>query len=333
MKKDTIAVLIVFVVLIGGSTLIYNNYKAQSGVSAPLSTDTKPQNTKPDNTEAKSTPANTQEEQEKQEQEQEEQDMQAPDFTVTDKDGNEVKLSSLFGKPIVLNFWASWCPPCKSEMPEFQKVYEDLGDEVQFVMIDSVDGQRETKENGEKYINENGFTFPVYYDLIYNNDGDKQTASFGDAVVNYGIRAFPTSVFIDKDGNVVTGAEGAINEETLRKGIDLIMNSETQSATYKTITPEDAKKIIEGTEPYVLLDVRTQSEFDEGHIKGAKLIPDFEIVEKSSTELPDKDALIIIYCRSGARSAGASKALISMGYTNVYDLGGIIDWPYETVKN
>lgn len=257
--------------------------------------------------------------------------IKAIDFLVTDKDGNEVKLSSLFGKPIVLNFWASWCPPCKSEMPEFQKVYEELGDEVQFVMIDAVDGQRETKEKGSQYISDNNFTFPVYYDLIYNTDGDKKTEVFGDAVINYGIRAFPTSIFIDRDGNIVTATEGAIDENTLRREIDLIMNSESTSAKYKKISPEEAKKIMEQSNPYTLLDVRTQSEFDTGHIEGAKLIPDYEIVEKSSEQLLDKEALIIIYCRSGVRSAAATKALISIGYTNVYDFGGIIDWPYEIV--
>ena len=104
-----------------------------------------------------------------------------------------------------------------------------------------------------------------------------------------------------------------------------------QTSDYKKITPEEAKIIIDSTTPYILVDVRTESEYREGHIKGAALIPNTEIAKRAEKELPDKSALIIVYCRSGARSAAASNDLLDMGYTNVYDLGGIIDWPYETV--
>lgn len=134
----------------------------------------------------------------------------APDFTVLDADGNTVKLSDMFGKPIVLNFWASWCLACKSEMPEFDKVYKETGDDVTFMMIDLVDGQQETKEKGEQYIKKQDFSFPVYFDI-------KQ-----DAADTYGIVSLPTTIFIDKDGYIITGAEGAIDAKTLKNGIDLI---------------------------------------------------------------------------------------------------------------
>ncbi|MBE6083288.1 MULTISPECIES: TlpA family protein disulfide reductase [Tissierellales] len=134
----------------------------------------------------------------------------APDFTVLDADGNTVKLSDMFGKPIVLNFWASWCLACKSEMPEFNKVYKETGDDVTFMMIDLVDGQQETKEKGEQYIKKQDFSFPVYFDI-------KQ-----DAADTYGIVSLPTTIFIDKDGYIITGAEGAIDAKTLKNGIDLI---------------------------------------------------------------------------------------------------------------
>jgi rhodanese-related sulfurtransferase len=84
---------------------------------------------------------------------------------------------------------------------------------------------------------------------------------------------------------------------------------------------------------YILLDVRTEEEFKERHIKGAVLIPDFQIKQRAETELTDKNALILIYCRSGRRSANSARRLIEMGYTNVYDFGGIIDWPYDTVRD
>ncbi|MEA5013698.1 MAG: rhodanese-like domain-containing protein [Candidatus Limiplasma sp.] len=81
---------------------------------------------------------------------------------------------------------------------------------------------------------------------------------------------------------------------------------------------------------YILLDVRTQGEFDAGHIPGAILIPDFELASRAEAELPQKDAVILLYCRSGNRSASSARTLVEMGYTNVYDFGGINSWPYET---
>lgn len=83
----------------------------------------------------------------------------------------------------------------------------------------------------------------------------------------------------------------------------------------------------------IVLDVRTPEEFQTGHIAGALLIPDTEIVNKAPSLLTDKSAVILVYCRSGRRSALASEALIQLGYRNVYDFGGIIDWPYEVVTD
>jgi thiol-disulfide isomerase/thioredoxin len=135
----------------------------------------------------------------------------APDITVVNAAGDGVKLSDMAGKPVVLNFWASWCPPCKSEMPIFDKAYAEYGDEVTFMMVDLVDGARETVETGAAYVAEQGYTFPVYFDTS------------GAAAAAYGVSALPSTLFIDKDGNIVTGARGAINEDTLRMGIDFIL--------------------------------------------------------------------------------------------------------------
>ena len=101
---------------------------------------------------------------------------------------------------------------------------------------------------------------------------------------------------------------------------------------YQTITAEEAMEMMEKNDSYILLDVRTEEEFSEGHIEGAILIPDYELKEQAETKLPDKDALILIYCRSGRRSALAAKDLSDMGYTQVYDFGGIINWPYDTIS-
>ena len=102
--------------------------------------------------------------------------------------------------------------------------------------------------------------------------------------------------------------------------------------TYEQISAEEAKKIMDSGAEYVLIDARTDEEFDAGHIEGAIVIPEYEITERAEAEIPDKDTLILVYCRSGRRSKIASDALVALGYTNVKEFGGIIDWPYETVK-
>lgn len=105
-----------------------------------------------------------------------------------------------------------------------------------------------------------------------------------------------------------------------------------KSSAYKQITAEQAKTIMDTEKDYVIIDARTEEEFAEGHIENAILIPEYEIAERAEKELPDKDALILVYCRSGRRSKIASEELVKLGYINVKEFGGIIDWPYETVK-
>ena len=102
--------------------------------------------------------------------------------------------------------------------------------------------------------------------------------------------------------------------------------------TYEQISGEQAKALMDSEKDYVIIDARTQEEFDGGHIPGAVLIPEYEIAQRAENELPDKDQLILVYCRSGRRSKIASQALVDLGYTNVKEFGGIIDWEYETVK-
>ena len=102
-----------------------------------------------------------------------------------------------------------------------------------------------------------------------------------------------------------------------------------QGAVYVNITVEKAKQIMDSEEGYIILDVRTQEEYDEGHIPGATQISHEEIAEKAEDVLTDKDQLILVYCRSGRRSKIAAEALVELGYTNIKEFGGIIDWPYE----
>ncbi len=132
----------------------------------------------------------------------------APDFTAYDADGNAVQLSDYFGKPLVLNFWASWCGPCKSEMPAFQQAYEQE-DGVQFLLV-NMTGGRETQADAEALLAEEGYTFPVLFDLDL------------DAAMTYGVTALPTTYFLDAEGNLVAWAQGAIDAETLQKGLSMI---------------------------------------------------------------------------------------------------------------
>jgi rhodanese-related sulfurtransferase len=104
----------------------------------------------------------------------------------------------------------------------------------------------------------------------------------------------------------------------------------SENAGYMCITPQEAKKIMDTQEGYVILDTRTEEEYETGHIPGAIVISHEQIKEKAEQVLTDKDQLILVYCRSGRRSKLAAQDLVDLGYTNVKEFGGIIDWPYET---
>ena len=123
----------------------------------------------------------------------------------------------------------------------------------------------------------------------------------------------------DSSIGIIGGADGPTSIIVAEKG---------EKAMYEQITPEEAKKIMDSGEEHIILDTREQDEFDEGHIPGAILIPYTEIEERSEEMLPDKDAQILVYCRSGRRSKIASESLSKLGYTNVKEFGGIIDWTW-----
>lgn len=135
----------------------------------------------------------------------------APSFPMEDAQGNTVQLSDLLGeKPVFLNFWASTCPPCKQEMPDIQSLYEQYGDQIQFVLVNVGTAMNDTREKAESYLEEEGFTFPVYYDVDYQ------------AITAYGINSFPFSFFIDAQGNVVTYGRGMLSDSLLQKGLNRI---------------------------------------------------------------------------------------------------------------
>ena len=134
----------------------------------------------------------------------------AVDFRVLDWEGNTVKLSDFYGKPIVVNFWASWCPPCKAELPDFEAACKAYEGEVTFLMVNLTDGDRETVEIAKSYISAQGYTFPVYFDTTY------------EAAYVYGISSIPQTYFINAEGEIVARATGMINAAQLEQGIGMI---------------------------------------------------------------------------------------------------------------
>lgn len=134
---------------------------------------------------------------------------ETPYFSVLDADGKSVELSDMKGKKTVINFWATWCGYCVKEMPHFQTLFDEMGDKVNFMMIDLTDGRQETREMADAFIAEKGFTFPVYYDSDLNS-----------AAAAFGLISVPLTVLIDENGNQLDYHLGAMDEATLREFIE-----------------------------------------------------------------------------------------------------------------
>ncbi len=134
----------------------------------------------------------------------------APDFAVLSENSEVVQFSDFAGKPIVINFWATWCGPCRSEFPAFQKAYETHGEDVHFMMINLTDGSRDTVQSVKAFAEEYRYTFPIYFDTGYN------------AANAYGISPIPVSVFINAEGEIVQKHTGAMTEAQLTQYLSMI---------------------------------------------------------------------------------------------------------------
>ncbi len=185
MKQSTynlIVTILVLVIVIGGGTLLYRNLQDKVEIQIPEESATVDPNAE-----------------------------YAPDFTVQDSSDGIYSLSDFLGTPVLLNFWSSNCPPCMSEMPLFQTAWETYGDRVQFLIVNLTDGYNDTFASAMKVVEENGYTFPVFFD----------TTSAG--AYAYGIRSIPMTYFIDANGVIVSEHLGMLTEATLEAGIQSIL--------------------------------------------------------------------------------------------------------------
>ena len=137
----------------------------------------------------------------------------AVDFSFTDGDGEEHQLSELFGKPTIINFFATWCPPCRAELPYFDAAYQDYGDRINFVVLDLVDSGDETVQNGLDFLASNGYSFPLYFDSSFEGYGA------------YGSGYVPVTVLISADGGLVESHTGGLSQSELQEMIDRLLNS------------------------------------------------------------------------------------------------------------
>lgn len=221
MKKGTIILLAVLVILIGAAGFGYNKLKSAS-VETQTSAAQQEQNNQ-ESGDAKEGEQTQDSGQSEDSQGSNAKKVAAPDFTVFDLEENKVTLEEFKGRPMVINFWASWCKYCVQEMGDFQKVYEEFEDtDIHFMMINGTDGRMETREKAIKYWTDNGYTMPIYFDeAMAGRDGLTINDS---ANAQYPIQGYPTTVFVDREGNIAGIAPGMLHGDQLRLLVEFIMD-------------------------------------------------------------------------------------------------------------
>lgn len=197
----------------------------------------------------------------------------ADDFTVYDENGNEVKLSDYIGKPLVVNFWASWCPPCKREMPLFQEAIDQYSEEAVFLMINETDGGRETMDTAQAFLEENGYDMDVFYDL----DGDAGNV--------YNVLYLPRTLLIDENGNIVEDHVGEISETELISAIEKIVNPDNVSQDSLDAYQDMAITYTFGDTTETADNAKIMSWLK---VKGSKVTVDQQKVEEYVAELASK---------------------------------------------
>ena len=204
-KKALLITVVVFSLVLLGAGMLYRGLADKVTIGSLATTPAQPRETQPQQTQSPEAQGETSAPEET-----EAPDYSAPDFTMLDGEGNEVSLLDFVGKPIILNFWASWCGPCKMEMPDIQKAYETYGEEIHFLIVNCTDGSRETVDTAKDFLAGQDYTFPVYFD----------TTSMG--AYTYGASCIPLTFFINAEGNLEAYYMGAMSESILQKGIEMI---------------------------------------------------------------------------------------------------------------
>ncbi len=200
----TISLLLFVVLLLVGSVFLYRHLTSLYDLAADLAAQTGSPAEEAESGAAESEPPA--------EIPDEESDLEpAADFAMTDRNGDACKLSDYFGKPVIINFWATWCGPCQAELPYFQDAYAEYGDQIQFLMVDLVDGSFETQEGTIAFAEDNGYSFPLFFD------------SEGEGAVAYGINAIPFTVAITANGRIAATHLGSMSEADLQELIDSLL--------------------------------------------------------------------------------------------------------------
>ena len=192
MNKKVLILVLVLVLLIAGAGIAYNSLADQVQLDNLALGETVPAEI-PDGTDAAAN------------------ENLAPDFTVYDKEGNAHSLSDFRGKPVIVNFWASWCGPCKNEMPAFNTAWGEYGDRVQFLMVNLTDNYQETLESAKAFLDTVDYSFPVFFDTKMEGG------------IAYSVTGIPATYFINAEGQVVARAVQSLDYDTLVRGIGMIL--------------------------------------------------------------------------------------------------------------